>query len=187
MTSHRLDLLAGLSIPKISRISSMNSRNVSEINVILSYKSYFIFQELYQVELHPHPLHFLAKDFQTPVNPIGYPHFLAPKSTSMTTPHKPIIYVKKELHSLLWGCIFWYKPPVAILTNDQTLLVLLIIFLIRKVQTTNTLFSRNTIRTGIIWFINCKQLISKMFPCFHTLLNPIISIHTLCNLSWFNT
>jgi hypothetical protein len=32
MTSHRLDLLAGLSIPKISRISSMSSRNISEIN-----------------------------------------------------------------------------------------------------------------------------------------------------------
>ena len=38
----------------------------------------FILQELYPVEFHPHPLHSLAKGTWTLVDPIGYPHFLAP-------------------------------------------------------------------------------------------------------------
>ena len=67
--------------------------------MILSYKSYFILQELYQVELHPHPLHSLAKGTQTLVNPIGYPHFLAPQSTSTTTPREPTIHVCTYLES----------------------------------------------------------------------------------------
>ena len=59
--------------------------------MILSYKSYFILQELYQVELHPHPLHSSAKVARTPVDPIGYPHFLAPQS-STTTSQEPTLY-----------------------------------------------------------------------------------------------
>ena len=61
--------------------------------MIPSYKSYFILQELYQVKLHPQPLHSLAKGTRTPVDPIEYLHFIAPQSTSMTTPGEPTIYV----------------------------------------------------------------------------------------------
>ena len=37
------------------------------------------------------------------------------------------------------------------------------------------MFVRNTIKPGSFSFKNCKQLINKMFPLFHTKLNPIIS------------
>ena len=38
---------------------------------------------------------------------------------------------------------------------------------------------RNTTKTGSISFTICKQLIKKMFPCFHTIWNLIISSHSL--------
>ena len=69
--------------------------------MILSYNSYFILQELYQVEPHPHPLYSLAKGTRTPVNPIGYPYFLAPQRTSTTTPREPTIH----LHPCIGICI----------------------------------------------------------------------------------
>ena len=44
------------------------------------------------MELHPHPLHSSAKGTRIPVKPIGYPHFLAPQSTSTNIPQKLTIY-----------------------------------------------------------------------------------------------
>ena len=81
-----------------------------KINVILSYKSYFILQELYQVKLHPHPLHSSAKGTWTLVDPIGYPHFLAPWSTSTTTLREPTIYLYVMKHSevlIFVGFVWW--------------------------------------------------------------------------------